>query len=93
MCHPTAIIPPSIKYPRGAREKRVAGTVSVKCTLPLDGYPRNCRIVRSVPELDQEVLRAMSSARYEPATFQGRPVQVNYVFSFKFNPSVEPSIQ
>jgi TonB family protein len=79
---PKAIVSPRPQYTRRAAEQNVIGTCVVKCHLPVDGRPRDCEILRSVPEMNQEVLSALRSARYEPATIANIPAEVSYVWNF-----------
>jgi TonB family protein len=81
---PKAIWAPLPEYTEAARRKRVEGIVLVRCTVPVDGRPRDCRFMKSLPEMDDSVKAALASARYEPATVLGRPVRSDFVFSFKF---------
>jgi protein TonB len=71
-------------YTREALQARVLGKVLVKCVVMTDGSVRNCRIIKGLPYMDQAVLQALAAQRYTPATFQGRPVSVNYLFTFNF---------
>jgi TonB family protein len=81
---PTAIVPARPQYTADARQHGVEGYVLVKCTITVEGLPTNCRILRSLPYLDQVVLEAVAASRYTPVTFLGRPVEIEYVFDFHF---------
>jgi TonB family protein len=67
---------------REAREAKPAGKVLVKCIISVSGAPTGCRIVKGLPFVDQAVLSALASARYQPFTFQGRPVNVDVTIPF-----------
>lgn len=71
------------EYTREAREAHVEGIVIVKCTIMADGHLENCRLVKSLPFLDENILAAVRKWRYKPVTFQGRPINVDYVINFK----------
>ncbi|HEU4407319.1 MAG TPA: TonB family protein [Polyangiaceae bacterium] len=71
-------------YTREALQARVQGKVLAKCAIMPDGSVRNCRIIKGLPYMDQAVLQALAAQRYTPVTFQGRPVAVNYLFTFNF---------
>jgi periplasmic protein TonB len=71
-------------YSKQARAASVEGTVLVKCVITTSGSLRDCRIIKGLPFLDEQVLDALASQRYTPVTFQGRPVDVEYVLTFKF---------
>lgn len=84
MSRPMRIAGADPVYTREALQARVQGKVIVKCAVMTDGSVRNCRVIKGLPYMDQAVLQALSAQRYTPASFQGRPVAVNYVFTFNF---------
>jgi outer membrane biosynthesis protein TonB len=47
------------------------------------GSLAGCRIVKGIPHMDEAVLAALAASRYQPVTYQGRPVNVGYVFPIK----------
>jgi len=83
MSLPRLLEGPEPVYPRAAREARVEGTLLAKCVITTEGALRGCRIIKSLPFLDQPVLDALAQRRYTPVSFQGRPVAVEYVIPFK----------
>ncbi len=78
---PTNAVAPA--YTREALEAKVEGTVIAKCVVTTSGALTGCRIVKSVPHMDQAVLNALSASKYQPATLQGKPVAVDYVFTMR----------
>lgn len=84
MDRPRLVAGPAPEYPRQAREAKVEGTMLVKCVITTSGALRDCRIIKGLPFMEQPVLAALSQQRYTPVTFQGRPVDVEYVIPFKF---------
>jgi TonB family protein len=64
----------SIKYPRAAMEAKVQGDVRAICTIRADGRNTNCRILKSLPFLDEAVLRALTAARTDPIKVNGKAV-------------------
>lgn len=84
MNRPQLVGGPEPVFPREAREAKVEGTLLAKCVITTDGALTNCRIIKSLPFLDQPVLEALAQRRYTPVSFQGRPVSVEYVIPFKF---------
>jgi hypothetical protein len=68
---------------RKAVENCVEGWMIVKCTIDVDGAIKNCRVIQSLPYLEQEVLSALMSRRYTPVLFKGSPVPVDYVFNIR----------
>ncbi len=59
-----------------AWKKQVQGTAIAKCVVTLEGKLERCRIVKSVPTMDQAVLDSLATRRYEPAQLDGTPVEV-----------------
>jgi Gram-negative bacterial TonB protein C-terminal len=61
------------------------GLVVVRCTLTKDGLATGCVVVNHVHDAKEwTVLEHLAHQRYFPVTFRGRPVQVSYVFNFRF---------
>jgi TonB family protein len=83
MTRPTPISAVAPAYTREALEARVEGTVIAKCVVTASGALTGCRIVKGVPHMDQAVLSALAASRYQPATLQGKPVSVDYVFTMR----------
>lgn len=84
MNRPQLVGGPEPMFPREAREAKVEGTLLAKCVITTEGELKSCRIIKSLPFLDQPVLDALAQRRYTPVSFQGRPVAVEYVIPFKF---------
>jgi protein TonB len=84
MNRPQLVGGPEPVFPREAREAKVEGTLLAKCVITTEGALTGCRIIKSLPFLDQPVLEALAQRRYTPVSFQGRPVAVEYVIPFKF---------
>jgi TonB family protein len=82
------------EMPAGAT---TGGRVVVKIVVGTDGVPHSAVVEASVsPELDAEALRAASALRYEPATYEGKPVEVILRVAVDFAapaPEVEPEIE
>jgi protein TonB len=85
MERPVLVAGPQPGYTTEARMARVEGVVVAKCTIGTDGSLRNCFIIKGLPHLDQSVLEALAQQRYKPVLYRGRPVNVQYVMTFRFN--------
>lgn len=72
-----------LQYTREALEARVSGTVIARCTITREGTVDNCRIIKGLPYMDDAVIDALTTRRYRPVHFQGRPVSVSYTFNVK----------
>jgi Gram-negative bacterial TonB protein C-terminal len=68
-------------YPEHLRNRDVSDTLVIKCTIPEDGRVQNCEAVRPVPGFTEWAIEKLEHSRYVPATLNGRPVRVTYVFS------------
>jgi protein TonB len=70
-------------YTREALEARVEGKMIVKCVINTQGRLENCRVIVPLAHMEQAVLSAMETWKYTPVTFQGRAVNVDYLFTIK----------
>lgn len=70
--------PPEFQCPREAREAQVEGVLLASCTVTLDGWLRDCKIIKPLPHLDKVAMDLLQRWRVGPVYFQGRPVLVNY---------------
>jgi protein TonB len=70
-------------YTKEALAARVEGLMIVRCTINITGAITNCRVIKELPHMKQAVLDALYSRRYTPVTFNGQPVNVDYVFNIK----------
>jgi protein TonB len=73
----------TLQYTREALEARVSGTVIARCTITREGAVESCRIIKGLPYMDDAVVDALTTRRYRPVHFQGRPVSVTYTFNVK----------
>lgn len=80
MTHPRLLWGPDPAYTPQALEREVEGTLLVRCIVDVQGFVRNCRVIKSLPFMDAAVLHALENRRYAPALIDGRPVEVDYTF-------------
>jgi Gram-negative bacterial TonB protein C-terminal len=71
-------------YTSQAVDAGVEGLFLVACVITVSGEVESCRVVKTLLWLETEVLSALKTQRYEPATKNGRPIAVFYVFPFRF---------
>lgn len=83
MTRPKKLSGPQPQYTREALEARVQGLMIVKCVITTRGSVERCRVLRSLPHMEQAVLEALYAQHYQPVTFQGRPVPVDYIFNIR----------
>ena len=55
-----------------------------QCMITADGDVKACKIIQSLPLLDQAVLDALATWRFEPSRFVGRAVNMKYTVPFQF---------
>ncbi|MFZ5443583.1 MAG: TonB family protein [Myxococcota bacterium] len=54
------------QYSSHARLQKVTGAAVVRCVVNVEGRLEQCRILRSVPLMDEAILESMKTRRYEP---------------------------
>ncbi|CAM3607823.1 TonB family protein [Corallococcus sp. ZKHCc1 1396] len=81
MSRPQMLSGAQFGYTREAQLAGVEGVVTAKCVITAEGNVRDCRIIKGLPHMNDAVLSALYSRRYQPMTFQGRPVNVSYTFN------------
>lgn len=84
MTRPSRIAGRDPQYTREALTARVEGVAIAKCVIKVDGTLTRCRMVKSLPHMDREILAAVSTQRFTPVMFQGRPTSVEYTFLYRF---------
>jgi TonB family protein len=85
----------SIEYPQALleRDEPPAGTVIVQYVVDVDGKTKELEVLQSVdPELDRVVLDAVARLEFEPASYQGEPVEVVLSVAIELGPPtpIEP---
>ncbi len=83
MTPPEMLSGAQLQYTREAMEARVSGVIIARCTITREGSVENCRIIKGLPFMDASVIEALTTRRYRPVYFQGRPVSVSYTFNVK----------
>jgi len=74
-------------YPLQIMRENVSGTVILYAVIHADGSVGNIRILRSVDDrLDRFASQAVSQWRFQPATKDGTPVDVEATFKIPFHP-------
>jgi len=63
-------------YPEIARRAQVEGTVTIAALVSREGLVTRTVIAKSIPELDEEAVRAVEQWTFQPARSRGKPVAV-----------------
>jgi len=72
-------------YPEAARKNKTQGMVVVDALIDEQGVVQDVRVVRGQPDgLSEAAVAAVRTWRFEPATFQGKPVEVEYSLTVQF---------
>ena len=72
-----------ITYTREAIAARVEGVSIVRCVITAEGSVERCKVIKPLPFMDEAVLEHLQSQRFQPVTYQGKPVSVGYNFSVR----------
>jgi TonB family protein len=73
------------EYPQSAKQQRVQGVVALDVWIGVDGVPRIGKVVNHAsPDMEQSSMDAVKDWRYEPATCNGKPVEVETVLQVKY---------
>ena len=62
------------------------GIVIVRCAVTAEGQILNCAAVRDAAGLASAVIERLESMHATPATLDGKPFPIDYVFNFRFQP-------
>jgi protein TonB len=83
---PVKISAPSPLYPEAARRARITGAVILECTIDKAGRVNEVKILRGLPlGLTEAAVDAVKKWRFKPSTLNGKPVEVLYVLTVRFN--------
>jgi protein TonB len=63
-------------YPEDARAAGIEGVIVLKIVIGEDGSVIEARVLRSIPELDQAAIDAVSQWQFESTLLNGEPVEV-----------------
>ncbi len=75
----------SPEYPESAKEAGTTGLVVVRTVIGEDGSIRDAWVTESLDEaLDKAALDAVRQWTFEPATLDGKPVEVYYNLTINF---------
>jgi TonB family protein len=99
---PTRFKPPVLverveaKYPEQARKDGVTGTVLLQLVVGTDGRVSDAKVARPAGHgFDEAAMEAARTLRFEPATQEGQPVQVqiNYEVQFQLKDAELPTLR
>jgi protein TonB len=83
---PEKISGPNPVYPEAARRARIQGVVVLECTIGKDGRVQNVKVLRGLPlGLTETAEDAVRKWKFNPSTLNGKPVEVLYILTVRFN--------
>lgn len=71
-------------YPEDAQAAGIEGLVELDIVIGEDGRVIQILVVRSIPELDEAAIDAVSQWRFEPTLLNGEPVEVAMKVTINF---------
>jgi protein TonB len=81
---PAPIAQSAPRYPEEARAEGVEGVVTVRFVVSSDGTVQQVQVVSGHPLLDAAVIAAVRTWRFEPATYDDRPIATWQTARFPF---------
>jgi protein TonB len=83
MQKPTILTTPQVTYSKEALAMKVGGVSLVKCIINLDGSLTECKIMKGLPYMDQQILEMLKSWKVTPVMYQGHPQRVEWIIPFR----------
>ena len=82
---PVKVFDPQPQYTEIARKARIQGVVIVQAIIDKEGNVTNVKVLKGLPMgLSEEAVKAIKRWRFEPATLNGKPVDVYYNLTVNF---------
>lgn len=83
---PERISGPNPVYPEAARRARIQGVVVLECIIGKDGAVKSAKVLRGLPlGLTEAAVDAVNRWKFKPSTLNGKPVEVLYILTVRFN--------
>ena len=84
----TKDVPP--RYPPDAQRAKISGIIVLEAVIDRQGKVRDLKVLRSVPELDDAAVKAVSQWEYTPTLLAGVPVEVIMTVTVRFSLGNQP---
>ncbi len=82
---PERIHSPQPRYTEIARKARIQGTVIVQAIIDRQGDVTHVKVIKGLPMgLSEEAVKAVRQWKFQPATLRGKPVDVYYNLTVRF---------
>ena len=73
-------------FPQYPANSVTTGTVVLRVTISGDGQVENTKVVRKIPSLTTQCIRAIEDWKFKPAQLQGRPLRSSIGLAFVLRP-------
>ncbi|WP_158625077.1 energy transducer TonB [Corallococcus terminator] len=90
MTKPKKLSGEDLSYTQEAVEKRIQGHMAIRCVITREGSVINCHSLKSLPLMTPVALKMLWGSRFAPATLDGKPIAVRYMFHFKLKTTFRP---
>ena len=84
----TSDVPPV--YPPDAQRAKISGIVVLEAVIDRQGKVKDLKVLRSVPDLDDAAMKAVSQWEYTPTLIAGVPVEVIMTVTVRFAVDGQP---
>lgn len=81
---PIKVVDVRPEYPEGAQAAGIEGLVILDIVIAEDGSVLETQVLRSIPELDQAAIDAVSQWQFETTLLNGEPVEVEMTVTVNF---------
>lgn len=82
---PTIIERGTTRYPQEAQKAGVQGLVLIEFLIDCEGYPRELKVIKGHPMLNNAAMVSASEYRFTPAAQNGKKVSVKWQIPFRFS--------
>jgi hypothetical protein len=80
---PRRLSGPIPKFTQEALEHRVEGDWAARCILTREGHMTRCRVLKSLPYMDEALIQTLHASRYAPVTYAGKPVEIEFFYNLR----------
>lgn len=78
-------------YTQEAIDAKVEGVIVLRCVITVAGSVTGCKVIKSLPFLENAALEAVQKWRFKPGVYKGAPQAVNWVFVLRFKLPAAPA--
>jgi protein TonB len=86
MAKPSLLCMAPINLSREAAAHGVSGVALIHCVVEVDGWLSQCRLAKSLPHMDDQLLAATTTMRFTPIMYRGHPQRVRMTIPIRVLP-------